>query len=68
MIMFDVICPNCGSVLQWDSNDEPLSECSECGYVLSIEDDFEARQWKKNVVIMEAEVLNVVDSILEKPV
>jgi len=60
-IIINVICPNCGSTLEWNSNNEPLRECSECGYALSIENEY-----KKNVIILEKELFKVTDSILNE--
>lgn len=55
-MIVSVICPNCGAVLEWDTDEEPLERCEKCGYELSFEDEYGERAWKKSVVVAENEV------------
>jgi len=48
--MTNVVCPQCGSVLEWNTDDEPLERCEKCGYELS-EETYEGRVWKFNVKV-----------------
>jgi DNA-directed RNA polymerase subunit M/transcription elongation factor TFIIS len=49
-MMTNVVCPQCGSVLEWNTDDEPLERCEKCGYELS-EEIYEGRVWKLNVKV-----------------
>jgi len=67
-MILSVLCPNCGAVPEWDSDDEPLKSCNECGYELSIEDEYGELIWKRNVRVFEDEILQVCNVMVNETV
>lgn len=49
--IYDVVCPNCGEVLQWCKYDAPLDECTYCGSPLSHIDSEGDLVWNEEVEI-----------------
>ncbi len=44
--IYDVVCLNCGEIIQWCKYDPPVDKCPECGETLVIEDDWDLSKVK----------------------
>jgi len=51
--IYDVVCPECGAILQWCKYDPPLEECDDCSAKLISDelDDEGNPKWRDDVSI-----------------